>query len=54
VRNGLADHWPEILGPESWQVNEGDGVDGVDLLSRVMVGETSPLRSRRVLNEIAT
>jgi len=37
VRNGLADHWAEILGPESRQVNEGESVD---LLSCAMVGVT--------------
>jgi hypothetical protein len=26
VRNGLADHWAEILGPELGQVNEEGGV----------------------------
>jgi hypothetical protein len=36
VRNGLVDHWAEILGPESIQVNEGDGVD---LLSRTILSE---------------
>ena len=32
VRNGLADHWAEILGPELGQVNEEGGVSGCDLL----------------------
>jgi hypothetical protein len=26
VRNGLADHWIEILGLDVWQVNESCGV----------------------------
>ena len=43
MRNGLPDHWAEILGLESRQVNEGDGVD---LLPHTMVGEKSPLHSQ--------
>jgi hypothetical protein len=35
VRDGLADHWIEILGLDVWQVNESCGVGR--LLKRIVV-----------------
>jgi len=35
VRDGLADHWAEILGREAGQVNEGWELGGVSLMSIV-------------------
>jgi hypothetical protein len=52
VRDGLADHWAEILGPGLWEVNEGVEVGGVGerplAINRVGVEKLLPAKFAKI------